>query len=357
MYFVFTESFSIKDWNGEIARFESGISGTHNASMYLAEALASKNHIVDFVSINNNLIETTYKGVNYINYENYNITSCDYIITTFVMKDLLLLNKINSFKKIIVLMNNDICNHELSFQINKDYIIIAYLNQFCKTNIEIVQPFLKDYNNIILPNSIDLTDIQPFDIETKEKSLCFFACPERGLKMATEVLNRIDNFILYANTYGNESRYLTESSNKVVQTNGYSKYNIFEYLAKSRYFVYPLINLDNSYVHYDTFGYVVLEALLHGVIVIVPKINVYEELFGDAICYVDTEGIISEHDLSFWTRINSNFGLPLLDRYLEKIEFLESSVDLRRNYIEKGLEVGKKYCNHVIARKLLDILS
>jgi glycosyltransferase involved in cell wall biosynthesis len=171
--------------------------------------------------------------------------------------------------------------------------------------------------------------------------------------MAIEIVNKLDNFVLYANTYAEENRALTNSHNKVIQTTGFSKYDIFNYLVNSKYFVYPLINLDNNCIHYDTFGYVVLEALLHGVVVIAPKIKVYEELYGDAICYIDTEGIIPEEDLLYWKKANPNFGFPIMDRYLEKIRLLESSEKLRKHYIEKGIEVCKKYSNIDIANILL----
>ena len=50
-------------------------------------------------------------------------------------------------------------------------------------------------------------------------------------------------------------------------------------------------------IHVDTFGYVIVEALAYGVIVVAPKMKVYEEIYGDAICYVDSTGIIDESSL------------------------------------------------------------
>jgi hypothetical protein len=58
MHFVFVESFDLKSWNGETSRKERGVSGSHSSPMYLAEGLSSLGHRVDFVSINNNFIET-----------------------------------------------------------------------------------------------------------------------------------------------------------------------------------------------------------------------------------------------------------------------------------------------------------
>lgn len=369
MHFVFVESFAINCWNGEICRFKKGISGSHNAPMYLGEGLAKQGHEVEFVSILNNMEETTYNDVTYINYDNYMNVTCDYVITTNNLLDFKIFNKIKDFKKVFILMQNEIfCMHndvnslEQYFKSYKENIIITYLNESGKTNIEFIQPFLKDYKSIILPNSIDLNDIKQFDISKKENSVCFFACVERGLKLTIEIVNKLDNFIIYSNTYADENRHLIKASKKLIQTQGTSKYDISNYLVKSKYFIYPLINLDNNCIHYDTFAYVILEAILHGVIVIVPRIKSYEDLYGDSLCYVDSEGIISDNDLIHWRQSNTgfkfieNFGYPLLDKYIEKVNLLENDEELRKEYILKGLEVGKKYSNEEIMKKFMEHL-
>jgi glycosyltransferase involved in cell wall biosynthesis len=163
----------------------------------------------------------------------------------------------------------------------------------------------------MLYNSIDLNDL-PFDsheladshlsIQTlKEKTnLCYFACIERGFKMALEISNQL-NYKLYTNTYYQPFQYLLKQNNCIMAENS-AKHTIFNYLKKSKYFVYPLINLDNGVIHYDTFAYVVLEALLMGVVVIAPKIGVYEELYGDAVCYIQTDDIIPKEDLLNWKK-------------------------------------------------------
>jgi len=357
MRFVFVESFDIKDWNGEIARLSRGISGSHSAGMYLAEGLANMGHTINFVSTNNNMVETVYLGVNYVNIDNFGETTCDYVITTNNLRDLSILHNIHVGNKVIILMHNDLCNHEMFFQFDKNMFIIAYFNDFCKINIENTQPFLKDCYHIILPNSIDLNDIRNFNVHEKENALCYFPCYERGYKMAVEVMNRLNHFKMYTNTYLDKNRHLINANDKVIQTNGFSKTDVFNYLVRSKYFVYPLINLDTNIIHYDTFAYVILEALLHGVIVIAPKIKVYEELYADAICYIDTDNIIEKEDLLYWKKSNPKFGMPLLYRYLEKIDLLENSEELRNQYIAKGLEIGKKYSNTIISIRLMEMIE
>jgi FkbM family methyltransferase len=358
MKFIFVESFDLQ-WNGYSARYEKGISGSHNAIMYLAEGLTKIGHCVEIVSINNNLIEGNYYNVQYTNFNNFEYQSCDYIIVTPYLFTLNILDKISSYKKIIILTHFEIWPHDKFYNIDKNKIIIGFISEFAKTNILNLQPFLKDYENIILYNSFDTNDIIniPF-VENKQSQLCFFACHNRGYNMAVEVVKKLDNYQLISNTYNNHIRYLyCNDENKLKMSDNTSKYSIYNIISESKYFVYPLINLDNNEIHYDTFGYVVLEALLLGCIVIVPKIKIYEELFGDAVCYIETDDIIPVEDLLYWRKTNANFGIPILNRYVEKIKLLDENEELRKSYIEKGKSLKNKFSNTKIACELVNYLQ
>jgi glycosyltransferase involved in cell wall biosynthesis len=352
MKFIFVDSFDLI-WNGKTARYKNGVSGSHSALFYLAEGLASQGTDVEIVSIKNNLIEDTYLNVKYTNYDNFHSSDCDYIVTVNNLSTLRILDKIVSFKKLLILTENDLYEYDNFFTIDKEKVLICYISEFAKRNILNVQPFLNDYNNILLYNSFDLRDIPETTI--KENSLCYFACIERGYKLAVEVLNKLDNYSMYANTYYEQP--LPNLNNKIIFSENNSKNTILNCVNKSKYFVYPLINLDNNCIHYDTFGYVVLEALLTGTIVIAPKIGVFEELYGDAVCYIDTDDIIPQEYLLNWKNHNSNFGYPLLDRYVEKIKLLDENDELRTSYIEKGFALRDKFENTNISIKLLDILK
>jgi len=360
MKIIFVDSYNLL-WNGITARFETGISGSHNGHLYLAEGLSRlENNEVEIVSTKNNIIENTYLGVKYTNIINFKETECDYIIIMNNLNSLSILDKIKSYNKIIILTQNDLNgNFDRFFKIDKTKIIIAYISEFAKTNILLVQSFLKEYENILLYNSIDLNDISniKLDINSKENFLCYFACIERGYKMVIEILNQLDNYKLFIQTYNNIETYNLPKNNNINTIENSSKYKVLENVSKSKYFVYPLINLDNNFIHYDTFGYVVLEALLLGTIVIAPKIKVYEELYGDAICYIDTDDIIPQDDLLYWKKINSNFGYPILNRYVEKIKLLDSDVNLRNSYIEKGLALKYKFSNIKISTEFNDFLK
>ena len=381
MKFIFVESFRL-NWNGYTARFKNGISGTHNTIMYLAEALAKLDHNVTVINTAyitrhipkyntilykiqyfNNIIPETYNNVKYINYDKFESTNCDYIITTYNTDDIEILKKINNYKKMIVIMNNPLCGSNMyKFQsLDKTKILIAFISNYSKDNILLnTDKFLKEYQQILLHNSIDINDIKP--IIEKEKSFIFFACIERGFKMSNEIIKAFDKtskFKIYTNTYNNLNTELLKLNNNIIITPDSSKNTILEYCAKSKYFLYPLINLETNNIHCDTFAYVVLEALLHGVVVIAPKLELFVELYGDAICYVDSESILKEEDLKYtnFCMNNKNFGYPLLNKYVEKLNLLESNNELYNSYVAKGLLLKEKFSNINIAKYLLDKLN
>jgi len=380
MKFIFVESFKL-NWNGYTARFKSGISGTHNTIMYLAEALAKLDHDVTVINTSfvtrhipkyntilynihylNNIIPNTYNNVKYINFDKFESTDCDYIITTYNTDDLVILKKINNYKKMIVIMNNPLTGSNINkFQsLDKTKILIAFISNYSKDNILLNNDkFLKEYQHILLHNSIDNNDIKP--IVQKENSFIFFACIERGFKMSNEIIKKFDKtnkFKIYTNTYADIPKTILNINNNII-TPDTSKNTIFEYCAKSKYFLYPLINLETNKIHCDTFAYVVLEALLHGVVVIAPKLELFVELYGDAICYVDSKSILTEDDLKYtdFCMNNKNFGYPLLNKYVEKLNLLESNSELYNSYVTKGLLLKEKFSNINIVKYLLDKLN
>jgi len=382
MKFIFSESFPLSDWNGKEGRFSRGISGSHNGIAYLAEGLARDNkHDVEVVSIYDKVKEDNYLNVQYTNFRNFEPTECDYIIISPDVYSLTILDKITSYKKIIMLTHNHLNNSNYEdggwrnlnkfFTVEPNKMIIAYISEFAKTNLLMEHPFLNNYSSILLYNSIDINDIHSVNISEKENKLCFFACLNRGYKMVEHIVDKLDDYGLYASTYHDVGDWYTKSyihnNGKIVSVNNASKSNIFKYIAKSKYFVYPLINLDDNIIHYDTFAYCVLEALLHGTIVIVPRKGVFEELYGDAICYIDTDDIIPKDDLLYWYKdtctfenpkcANPNFGFPIMDKYIEKIKILDNDEELRHSYIQKGLLLKEKFSNNKISDHLLQLLD
>jgi hypothetical protein len=179
MKFVFVDSYDLS-WNGKTARFETGISGSHNGHLYLAEGLAKiENNEVEIVSTKNNIIENTYLGVKYTNIINFKETECDYIIIMNNLISLSILDKIKSYNKIIIITQNDLNgDFDRFFKIDKTKIIIAYISEFAKTNILLVQSFLKEYENILLIVNNQLYFIK----KLKKNNILYFRCFETKAK-------------------------------------------------------------------------------------------------------------------------------------------------------------------------------
>jgi len=365
MKFVFIESLPLPKWNGTEARNTRGVSGTHAAIMNLAEALVMQNHKCIVVSTTYNIKEDTCNGVEYVNINNFTEQSCDYIIATNYINDLVLLSKITHYKKAIFILHNELANLVLSYDfslftnIPRNKVLLAYISENSKMNILKMQPFLNDYDNMLLYNSISDLDIHPFQSEDKLNHITFFACIERGLKYTMDIVKYLPNFKLITKTYDEFTGERFDPSEQTIIIQESSKNAIMQELCKAKYFIYPLLNKDYHIIHYDTFGYVILEALMHGVVVIVPRMAVYEELFGDALCYIDSEGIIDPNDFVYWERGHQklNFGYIVFEKYLNRIHELEANVDLRNEYINKGLNLREKFLNTNISKLLCEKLE
>lgn len=354
---LFIETLHLKGWNGYTARYKKGVSGTHSASMYLAEALVEKGYHVDFVSPN--IINIKHLGVNYINFEWNGIDNVyDYIFITNNMLDIQLVNKVIHYKKLFIVMHNPLLNIEVLnlFNIEKKKLVFAFLSPSSKHAICLQQPSIKNYQSIYLYNSIELGDLQP--VTQKENAFVFFACSDRGYSIAASVADAFPTFKMYSNTYANELKYLLRE-----QTTDSSKVEMFKCLAKSKYFVYPLINLEKGSMHYDCAPYVILEALLHGVIVITVRNSVFEELYGDAVCYIESNDLFSIDCFKTWSnqiQIKLDFKdfiKGYTERFIDKVIELEGDIDLQNKYIQRGLALKERYSNTTIAKQFISYIS
>ena len=323
MRFIFAESFELGNWNGKIARRGRCVSGGHNSIVYLGEGLARiPGTEVEIVSIKDNIAETTFNGVKYTNFSRFLTKSCDYVVSTDNLADLQILQKITSFKKIIIQSHSSIENVGYLNQIDANRVIVSYVSETAKTRF--LPSILVNLASIVFNNTFDSDDIHDHQLNNKkEMSICYFAGLDRGYKLLPPIMEKLDDYQLYT------SADLTANT---------SKYNAFQYISRSRYFIYPLINY-----HYSTFGYCVLEALLHGTVVIAPKMRAFEELYGDAICYLDTSDIYSEQSL--------------VDICVEKVRVLDANPDIRNLHIQRGLKLKDKFCNKRLAKEFVEGLQ
>jgi glycosyltransferase involved in cell wall biosynthesis len=144
-----------------------------------------------------------------------------------------------------------------------------------------------------------------------------------GLQFSMDIVKHFPDFNLVTKINGDDVYRHFEPNDQMIvleDASKTSKDNIIRQLMKSKYFIYP------SCVN-TTFDYVVLEALLCGVVVIAPRLPLYEELFGDAICYIENNDTAA---------------------YLDKIYELEKNPECRVQYMEKGAKLRDTYMNTTI---------
>jgi glycosyltransferase involved in cell wall biosynthesis len=391
MKIAFIESLSNKEWNGYTARYDTGVSGTHCTIFYLAEALVKKNHDVTVIQTQCNFNSKIVNDVYYQSMENIpeeDTTHYDVIVCTFHLKDLVILDKIKNYNKLAFIMNctelskDDKYNHINIFNIfDSKKLNMLYVSENSKLNSFFINYRIESIRHHLLYNSIDIKDFTnangelfTYPEDKKENNFVFFACVERGYNIVLEVAKKFDGkFNIIASNYNNKN-YASPSNDtpidnvKIIHPKTTSKQEILDWNRKSKYFIYPVVDTSSFRVHYDTFAYVVLEALLCGTIVIAPRMRVFEELYGDAIYYIDTSDIVDDNHLIWshwfdpkscmiWDKVIENMGFPLVERYVKAVQHLESDAELRKTYINRGFSLKEKFLNTKMADRFIDFFA
>jgi FkbM family methyltransferase len=369
------------NWNGETVRTTAGKSGTHMNHIFMAEAFAKKGHNTYVTS--HNISPTTHNGVKYIKmtdcYEHLNGINMDYFFTNNHITDFLFIRQLNNYKhsKIFAVMSNPFDGNinELShFDVSQIHLLFT-----SKNILDIVmenESQLLKYTSHILPYCIDIDEIKdntqsiggiappPHELtavtaDKRNKNMSFFPTFERGYYLLTLLLEQLPDFVLRVGTY-----YLTnisivdETNPQIKAVRNTSRNSVYDVLNTSKYFIYPLIHLETNRIHYDTFAYCVLEALLHGVVVIAPPVKIFKELYGDAICYIDKcEKFIDPYNLSHFGVTDSTFGEECIPLYLEQIRKLETDGEYYRTFVERGRALKNTYSQETVLGKMWDIIA
>ena len=372
MKIVFIEQFLKNQlWNGRTMREIKGLSGTHTAGIFLAESLVTFGHTVTYYS--KTILQETYNGVKYVNSDVIETMDADIIFMTFNIMDFqMIYNRFDYFKKrvpIIAIMHTDfrLMTDDIPQDNNINSIAGPLIQPLTKKDVNIIQlcknaalnaTFLNclstQFEKTIIPNCIDINELVAPHFP-KDNAFVFFPCVERGYNIAVEILNHFPDFKMYCNTYSDEYRHKMTPTNQTIKVGNTSKNNVYSVLSKSKYFVYPLFNTENQMIHCDTFGYVVLEALLHGVVVIAPPMEVFKELYGDAICYIDCD--IPSHYLTYGYQKYEPFGYPLIPEYVKKIEWLENNPAEYQQYVNKGFDLKQRFSKETIGSKVNEYIN
>ena len=368
MKFIFVESFSLPNrWNGRTHRDIAGLSGTHAASIYLAEALVALGHEARFISPN--ILPGIHRGVSYESVDSTTVRHCDAAILTYNGRDIevMILAKI-SCTKIYLYMGNPwfpiIPFAQIAIQFPSIKLAMLNVSEFQRVNCLYEQAWTGNVEQVPFSNSLDVTEIPPpLDWATKGNRFVFFACFERGGHVAFEVAKHFPGFQFVGMNYTcgtdvNKFRTMVGSDPyrqlRLVQG---GRLAVLEALRQCKFFIYPLVNPDGQ-VHYDTFGYVVLEALLCGVIVIAPRMSCYEELFGEAVAYIDVSDLLTLEERYRWDRKLPVLGSrKMIDRYVAKVIELESDPTLRQLHLNRGLALREQYSHLALGQRFIDHVS
>lgn len=359
---VFTGSYlDIGYFNGITFRQQRGVSGPISSTIYLAEALAARDHKVIYIS---DKIQESMIGVNQVTY--YNATNvlnvhCDILITTSNLYDLAILRGDSNTRILGIVMHSDFQYFEFFadkiLQLSHHNVIFFHVSRYAMWNILNEHEWMRNYQNILLPNTLDLREIPyPITLIQKRNHFVYFtnvqtAGGKKAAQLSFTIAQTFPDFkfitMYYPMNHTLDDHYHTFPTDTHYQltfppngNHNTSRSNIYQVLYASKYFIYPCYDNQESMFTY----YAVLEALLHGVIVIVPRqlASQYMDLFGDAIVYIESTESESENDV--------------ISRYHEKIQQFEENAELYVHQIAKGIALRERFSNVRIATRLEALL-
>jgi hypothetical protein len=328
-----------KRWNGyELRHGGAAVSGTDQSAVLYAEYLASRGHLVHYYS-ETCLNGSEFKGVTY--YDRFASLDYDAMVVSF---DLVMVQ----FPKLKTLVVYCQCS---CLPPQKACETFRALNPACKMRAVHVSDWgrratmlnSRHYSEFIERDTVIhnplMMDVIPGDPGARvPRSGIFHATWMRGGEVAKRVHDRLG--------FGAFRSFNYDTHHGVPGQASVDKSALFKMLAESDYFVYPLVNTAGQYqhfVHKDTFGCVVAEALAMGVIVVTWKVAALPELYGDHIKYAewpsgaDLNGLQSPYEMKE----------PLLmsDEAVEKmarvIEALEADPAAKERLREEGMKFAR----------------
>ena len=341
-------------WNGEIIRTGNvGVSGTEQSFIIVGEEFAAKGYEVVIISPSC-LPNTSYKGVQYQNIDYLKNTSSDFHIVLlqtdnryFIQYNWSNLKKLffwyHSQRFIPIEMLQGFSKMHPNCEIICNT-MTAYGYNYMKTNT----PYIEVYTSEIFQSyNPFMLDVFKDEAKVKEKnSFIFHAGFDRGGKVAYDVFSKLQLSNKKMYICGYDTLRLNNELSDIIFLNSLDKSTLFSYLSKSEYFIYPLVASSNSqgnsanYVHKDTFGCVIAEALAHEVIVITYPVGAVKEIWGDHILYIPfppNANIISLN--SFETTFDPSLGSDeAQNNIIQIIKFREAKPALKEVLKKRGQE-------------------
>lgn len=140
--------------------------------------------------------------------------------------------------------------------------------------------------------------------------------------------------------------------------NGVDKKTLFTHVAESEYFIYPLYTPYQD-VHKDTFSCVVAEAIALGAIVVTYPLGALPENFNDYCIWLDFPDGANPIKMQQEPLSKDEPGIfKCTSNIVQKINYLESNPDIKRNIQSRGKEyILNKFNSTKIGNMWIDFIT
>jgi glycosyltransferase involved in cell wall biosynthesis len=331
------------NYNGENIRFGNvGVSGTEQSMIIIAEYLALHNYNCYYYC--NVVKKGVYNNVTYIdNADMIQLTDIIDILICPSWENSIINYTWNCLKKLIIwcqcptFLNENVLylmkynNEELKIYAN---IMGNYVANVLNNNYS----YYKKYIDIefIIRNPLMMDLFTNNNNIKKLESFIFFASFERGGEVACKAFDKLS----LKNKSMDICSYVKIDLDKKYNISISNKKNLFDKLASSEYFIYPLVlpSYNNYSVHKDTDACVIAESLLHEVIVLTYPVGVLPEVYKDYLVWLpfppeaDVNNLKSS-DTSYCPSLYSEFAI---DSIVNIIEFLEANPSAKELIKKRG---------------------
>jgi hypothetical protein len=259
-------------------------------------------------------------------------------------------NKINPYRTKFLIWFHCFISDEWVFILNKWYKVYGqYVSNFVANEYT---SLLDKEHSWTIYNGLNklFTDIAIPETSSKKGNWIFHVTYERGGEAVKQIFEKINH---QNNTIANKLNLLSYYSpdNNIVKTTesifyhgSKTKIEVRDFLLKSDYFVYPLVNPGGA-VNHDTFGTVMLEALACGCIVIVWDVACISSVYEDYVIKIT----VPEHAKITYNPLARSGSCPWMQSdeaqqlFIDAILELETNQDRKEMIRRRGVEWARKY--------------
>lgn len=329
--------------NGYTIRQGTGASGTDWTTILVAEHLAKVGHRVVIASPNGGEPGSIINFVTYTNlaFDRINDRTFDVMVNTLWFEDFASL-PINITRAVVSWLH---CPYLYGFTPLQTLIRnnnlrygIVHLSNWCKgLNTRIAHDLDPCVVEDVIPNPIATDMIQQVmdevkrgEITKREEDFIFHAEWIRGGQMASEMISQLpargwDNPRMLSCSYLMHRPH----DSHIVPMGSVGKIEVLRAIARSGYFLYPLVNKHNAQMHKDTFACVVAEACALGAIVVTYPVAALPETYDDTCAWLTIpESCRDKHDIVN-APLSTDEGLLETQHIFKKLDALKQDDALR----------------------------